>query len=222
MTVRERLGKAAKARFRIATQLYAGLGAAVAFTLMASLVAWFSFNRVGEAQSRVNEGSVPQMSAAFRIAQRAGDLVNAAPSLVAAVSREALAQIKDSIDERRRLFDMELDELSADDARHTRIREHGQELTANIDEIGKSVAKGFDLADLRQQMADEVAALQVQLSRDILLPAIDDQFFFTVTGYASLNAGRRPAPSIFRKPRWRATVTWRTCTTTPPKARSCC
>ena len=192
MTVRERLDDAAKARFRIATQLYAGLGAAVAFTLMASLVAWFSFNRVGEAQSRVNEGSVPQMSAAFRIAQRAGDLVNAAPRLVAAVSREALAEIKESIDERQRLFDMALDELSADDARHARIRDRGRELTANIDEIGKSVAKGFDLADLRQQMADEVAGLQVQLSRDILLPAIDDQFFFTVTGYASLERGPVP------------------------------
>lgn len=192
MTVRERLDEAAKTRFRIATQLYAGLGAAVAFTFMASLVAWFSFNRVGEVQSRVNEGSVPQMSAAFSIAQRASDLVNAAPRLVAAISREALAEIKEGIDERRRLFDMTLDDLSTGDVRHARIRDRGRELMANIDQIGQSVAKGFDLADMRQRMADEVAVLQVQLSRDILLPAIDDHFFFTVTGYASLERG--PAP----------------------------
>ena len=192
MSVRDGLQQVTKARFRIATQLYAGLGAAVAFTLMASLVAWFSFNRVGEAQGRVNEGSVPQMSAAFRIAQRAGDLVNAAPRLVAAAGRDALADIKANINERRRVFENELGELQGDDAKHGRIRDHGQALTANIDEIEKSVAKGFDLADLRQRMADEVALLQVKLSRDILLPAIDDQFFFTMTGYRALNRGAAP------------------------------
>ena len=192
MSLRESVQRMAKNRFRIATQLYVGLGAAVAFTLMASLVALFSFNRVGEAQSRVNEGSVPQMSAAFRIAQRAGDLVNAAPRMVAAATRDALTETEANIQERRRLFEKELDELQGDDVRHGRIREHGQALTTNIDQIGKSVAKGFDLADLRTRMADEVALLQVQLSRDILLPAIDDQFFFTMTGYRALNRGAAP------------------------------
>ena len=38
-------------------------------------------------------------------------------------------------------------------------------------------------------MADEVGLLQAQLSRDILLPAIDDQFFYTITGYRTLDAG---------------------------------
>lgn len=189
MTLRERLRGIANTRFRISTQLYAGLGAAVAFTLLASLVAWFSFNRVGEAQSRVNEGSVPQMSSAFRIAQRAGDLVNAAPRLVAAATPEALAEVKTSIDQRRAAFEQELGELRGEDPRHDLIRQRGEALTANINAIEASVAQSLELAAQRQRMADEVGLLQAQLSRDILLPAIDDQFFYTITGYRTLDAG---------------------------------
>ena len=189
MTLRERLRGIANTRFRISTQLYAGLGAAVAFTLLASLVAWFSFNRVGEAQSRVNEGSVPQMSSAFRIAQRAGDLVNAAPRLVAAATPEALAEVKTSIDQRRAAFEQELGALRGEDPRHDLIRQRGEALTANINAIEASVAQSLELAARRQRMADEVGLLQAQLSRDILLPAIDDQFFYTITGYRTLDAG---------------------------------
>ena len=49
----------------LSTQLYLGIGGAVAFTIVASLVGWISFDRVGDVQNRVNEGSVPEMAAAF-------------------------------------------------------------------------------------------------------------------------------------------------------------
>ena len=189
MTLQERLRKIAGSRFRISTQLYAGLGAAVAFTLVASLVAWFSFNRVGEAQRRVNEGSVPQMSAAFGIAQSAGGLVNAAPRLVAAGTAEALAETKASIDQRRGVFEHELGNLQGEDPRHDLIRKRGEALTDNINAIEASVAQSLELSARRQRMADEVGLLLAQLSRDILLPAIDDQFFYTMTGYRTLNQG---------------------------------
>jgi len=189
VTLQERLRKIAGSRFRISTQLYAGLGAAVAFTLVASLVAWFSFNRVGEAQRRVNEGSVPQMSAAFGIAQSAGGLVNAAPRLVAAGTAEALAETKASIDQRRGVFEHELGNLQGEDPRHDLIRKRGEALTDNINAIEASVAQSLELSARRQRMADEVGLLLAQLSRDILLPAIDDQFFYTMTGYRTLDQG---------------------------------
>ena len=200
MSLREWAQEAAKSRFRIATRLYAGIGAAVAFTLIASLVAWFSFNRVGEAQRRVNEGSVPQMSAAFRIAQRAGALVNAAPRLVAAGTEEALADTKADIDAHRGEFEKELGALGDEDARHNRIQDRGEELNDNINAIQASVAQGLRLAARRQGMADEVGLLQAQLSRDILLPAIDDQFFYTITGYRTLARGAAPKATHLSEP----------------------
>ena len=38
----------------------------------ASLVGWFSFDRVGDVQSKVNDGSVPELAASFGVAQFAG------------------------------------------------------------------------------------------------------------------------------------------------------
>ena len=66
--------------FRISTQLNLGIGAAVAFTIVASLVGWISFERVGDIQRRVNEGSVPEIVAAFTVARQSGALVAAAPA----------------------------------------------------------------------------------------------------------------------------------------------
>lgn len=77
-----------ESRFRLSTQLYLGIGGAVALTVIASLVGWFSFDRVGDVQSRVNEGSVPEMAAAFGVAQQSGALVAAAPRLTAAATPE--------------------------------------------------------------------------------------------------------------------------------------
>ena len=65
----DKLKRLLESRFRISTQLYLAMGGAVLLTLAASLVAWFSFNQVGEVQSNVNEGSVPELAAAFGVAQ---------------------------------------------------------------------------------------------------------------------------------------------------------
>ena len=53
------------ARHRIAFHLYMGIGTAVALTMVASLVAWFSFDQVGDAQRQVNERARPRDSHRF-------------------------------------------------------------------------------------------------------------------------------------------------------------
>ena len=78
-------------RFRLSTQLYLGIGGAVALTVVASLVGLVSFDHVGDVQRRVNEGSVPEMVTAFGVAQQSGALVAAGPRLTAAATPEELA-----------------------------------------------------------------------------------------------------------------------------------
>ena len=181
------LRRIADSRFRIATQLYAGIGAAVAITMVASLVAWFSFDQVGDAQGQVNERSVPEMSAAFGVAQRAGRLVAAAPRLVAAASPAELAVTTASVVNQRRTFEDQLAALVGEEERHERIRELGAALTANIDAIEGSMAERFELADLIEAVRTELAALQRELARH-LVAAIDDQLFYAMTGYRTLTA----------------------------------
>ena len=190
MTEVNLLKRIAASRFRISTQLYAGIGAATAFTLAASLVGWFSFNQVGDSQGRVNE-RVPEMSAAFGIAQRAGVLVAAAPRLVAAETPQAFETTTASVEAERQAFEGQLAELMSEDERHSRIRERGAALTANIDAIEASVSERFALAARSAAVRSELGTLQDQLD-DILVPAIDDQLFYAITGYWLL--GTAPAP----------------------------
>ena len=190
MTEVNLLKRIAASRSRISTQLYAGIGAATAFTLAASLVGWFSFNQVGDSQGRVNE-RVPEMSAAFGIAQRAGVLVAAAPRLVAAETPQAFETTTASVEAERQAFEGQLAELMSEDARHSRIRERGAALTANIDAIEASVSERFALAARSAAVRSELGTLQDQLD-DILVPAIDDQLFYAITGYRLL--GTAPAP----------------------------
>ena len=183
-----------ESRFRLSTQLYLGIGAAVALTVIASLVGWFSFDRVGDVQSRVNEGSVPEMAAAFGAAQQSGALVAAAPRLTAAATPEDFARIAAGIAEDRRAFEAQLAVLtqrSADAARVERIRAQGDALIANVRAIEDSVAERFSLAERSEALRAEIAVLQHELA-NALIPAIDDQLFYVMTGYRKL--GAEPAP----------------------------
>ena len=84
-------------RYRISIQMYLAIGGAVALTIAASFVGWISFNQVGTAQSRVTEESVPELGAAFRIAEYSGTLAAAAPRLTASTTPDELEEVSKEI-----------------------------------------------------------------------------------------------------------------------------
>ena len=174
---------------RISTKLFLGIGGAVALTLAASLVSWFSFNRVGDAQSRVNEGSVPELAAAFGVAQFGGILANAAPSLAASTTSLELFQVGQRIDQTALRFEDQmaaLEQSGSDDASVEGIRRSADMLLANIAEIRAEVETRLDIAEERFAKQGELAGLRNQVS-EALVPAIDDQLFYTLTGYTDLD-----------------------------------
>ncbi|MDE0147338.1 MAG: ATP-binding protein [Rhodospirillaceae bacterium] len=178
----------------LSTQLYLGIGGAVAFTIVASLVGWISFDRVGDVQNRVNEGSVPEMAAAFAVAQQSGTLVAAAPRLTAAATPGELARIAGGIARDRKAFEAQLKALTDIEGVASRsgpLRRSGEALMANIEAIEVSMAKRFDLAGQRQARLRELTELRGRLVGN-LIPLIDDQLFFAVTGYRQI--GQPPAP----------------------------
>ncbi len=177
-------------RVRISTQLYAGIGGAVTLTVAASLVGWFSFNRVGEAQSDVNEGAIPEMAAAFEIAQYSGTLVVAAPRLAAAETPELFEEIYVGISDARESFDQQLailERTEGTDERVQRIRAHSDTLIANIEVIKDQGARMFELVAAREDLRERIINLRNRLER-IVVSAIDDQLFYTITGYRELGA----------------------------------
>ena len=179
---------------RISGQLYLGIGTAVALTMFASMVAWFAFNEVGEAQREVNEVAVPEIAAAFGVAQRSGTLAAAAPRLAAAETPEALEAVTASIADERGSFAEQLEAIAAysmENERFQRISESGNTLMSNIAMIEESVARRFILEEQSQLLRRELERLQSELT-GILVPALDDQLFYTTTGYR--NIGEPAAP----------------------------
>ena len=184
---------------RISTKLYMGIGGAVLMTLAASLVGWFSFNRVGDVQRRVNEGSVPELAAAFGVAQYGGILANAAPSLAATSTSLELFQEGRRVDLTVLTFEEQmavLEQSDSDDASVEQIRQSADMLISNIQEIRREVSARLQIIDQRTAQQGELVGLRNQVST-VLIPAIDDQLFYTLTGYSDLDAPPVPRSEHF-------------------------
>ncbi len=186
------LRRVAASRYRLSTQLYLGIGSGVILTIAASLVGWFSFNRVGDVQSRVNEGTVPEVVAAFGVARSSGELVAAAPRLTAATVQD-FEGVVESIDEAYRTFEQELGDLGegsdVEENRFERIDSLADELLMNIDHIKSNRQQLFDVTTRRIAVQTELTNLRSRLD-DVVKPALDDQYFYTMTGYRDFNEPR--------------------------------
>ena len=203
------LRRLAEGRFRIATQLYVGIGGAAALTLAASLVALFAFEQVGDSQSRVNEGTVPELAAAFGVAQGSGTLVAAGPRLTAAANQAELDRAAVEIAPARRDFERRLEELMnleagsgalpGDEAEIVSIRARGEELVGNIAAIQESVSENFELSAESEALRLELESLHGRIAA-LLVPALDDQLFYAMTGFRSFEEPPAPREVHFSEP----------------------
>ena len=185
-----RLQRILEARYRISTQLYVGIGGAVLLTVAASLVGWFSFNCVGEVQNRVNEGSVPELVAAFGVAQHSGTLVVAAPRLTTAANPEELSVVASEITDAHGALEEQLAILESKGGGgeyFDGIQDDATSLLSNIRAIESERHEIFDLAGRSGDLRTELVYLRERLS-DIMAPAVDDELFFMITGYRDLGA----------------------------------
>ena len=189
----EQLKKISHSRFRLSTQMYSGIGGAVLLTMAASLVGWFSFDRVGNAQSQVNDSSIPEMAAAFEVAEYSSVLVAAAPRLTSAITRRDLESVYDNISDANVALEIQLEILEqshSEDEHLKRIRAHSQTLISNVEAIKSQRTELFRLATERDSLRNELAELRSRLD-DTVVPGIDDQLFYIITGYREL--GEPPA-----------------------------
>ena len=188
------LKRALGARRGIAVQMYIGLGATVSLTVIASVVALISFNEVRESQEVMNQSTVPDMAAAFTVAQRVGALVDAAPSLTVVDSVDQFEERREQIGEQLRIFEESLQVLASrrgESEGIRRIRVRGQEVSANMRAIEVSQEQVFGLAEQRTALSEQIERINAALANRVIT-VIDDQFFYTMTGYVEL--GEAPLP----------------------------
>ena len=196
--MRARLISLLERRNRISTQLYLAIGGAVAFTVAASIVGWFSFNRVGEAQARVNESSVPELVAAFGVAQHSGTLVVAAPRLTTAATPQELSAVSQDITKAHEALQAEMKVLGQRGGGEVfdQIQADADTLILNIRAIEAEKSQIFDLSAQSGGLRTELGELRTSLD-DILVPAVDDQLFYTMTGYRYLGQDQEDREEYF-------------------------
>lgn len=189
-TLKTRLARILDKRHKISVRMYVGISAALLLFVLASVNSWFAFNTVADVQRDVVDRSLPQITGAFALAEQSRTLVAAAPRLAAAGTLEELQQVRESVAANREIFESRLDALGAqasDDRAIQRMRERAGALLANIEQLDQSVEERFLIAGQARRLQQEVPVLHEQLQR-LLGPAIDDQYFFTMTGYRNLDS----------------------------------
>ena len=174
---------------RISTQMYAGIAAPLFLTLAASLVAWISFTRVGEAEKEVNEGAIPELSAAFGVAESSNRLVAGGPALVSSTPDD-FESVVTGIAAARSEFETQLELLwnrGTGSMWLGEMRGYAAQLNSNISAIEAEMPEYFELGTEADELRAEVDAAVRELERQIV-PALDDQLFYLVAGQRDLHA----------------------------------
>ena len=175
-------------RYRISTQLFAAIGVAVAFTVAAGLVAWFSLIQVGDAQAKVNEESVPELEAAFGVAEYSSALVAAAPRLTTSSTPKEVSEVWQEISTAKLNFRDRLATLEGTDPeRARRIGSNIEILEDNIIAIRDKMGGVFFLQRRSDDLLEEMVQLRSKLEQ-LIIPAVDDELFYILTGRRELGA----------------------------------
>jgi len=185
--------------YKLSTQLYTAIFVTVFITMTAVIIAWLSFENVGEAQQEVNNVSLPGIISAFGLAKTNSALGAVAPRLTTVQNENDLKNVSEEIDTYLEEFERiteNLLEMESKSVFENILTESIQELTQNIEEIETLMKEIFVLRDATEKFTISVSRLEQKIRRD-LLPYIDNQFFYVMTGYESLDMGIGD-PEIYR------------------------
>lgn len=183
---------------RISTQMYAGIAVPLLLVLAASVIAWISFTRVGEAEQEVTQGAIPELDAALGVAEASNRLVAGGPRLTASAPGD-YADVVSEIAAARSEFEAQLELLWGRGTGSMwlgEMRGYAAQLNSNIAAIEADMPEYFAL----RQEADELRAEADAAVRDLehhIVPALDDQLFFLVRGRRHL--WTPPAPESIHR-----------------------
>ena len=184
---------------QISTQLHTSFGGAVVLIIAFSVLTIFVLNHIRAIQYNISEKSMPEMQSAFAVAQQTASLVAAAPQLATATTLEQFEDVVVSVGAQERAFEAGLSamlERHEDDEFTRQIQVDGAGIIRDVEKIKILVRERFDLrrhsVDLKEELRSVHDALMVVLTSEI-----DNQMFYTMTGYWSLGSKRVPRSEHF-------------------------
>ncbi|MYF04259.1 MAG: HAMP domain-containing protein [Holophagales bacterium] len=152
---------------------------------------------------------MPELAAAFGVAQGSGTLVAAGPRLTATANQDELTRAVVEMAPAQRAFEEQLEDLMSrgmeseeslgGDEEIVSIRTRGGELIGNIAAIRESVSEGFELSADSEALRLELESLHSRIEV-LLVPALDDQLFYAMTGFRSFELAPAPRDRHFSEP----------------------
>lgn len=173
---------------RISTRLYIGFGGAVLISIIISLLALFFLNYIAKVQRSVSEENIPEMRSAVAVAQQTTLLVASAPRLTVSTP-EQFEAVAATIDEQVDTFQTSLSAMKENQARgkqSRQIQSDGTTIIQNVERIKLLVRERFNVRQNSLNLRNELQGIQGKLTPTIV-KEIDDQMFYMITGYHSLD-----------------------------------
>lgn len=202
------LKKAIGSFFGLATKLYFAIGAAVAFTFAASIVAWFSFVELGSQQKNIANVHLPAIVNSLRLAQQSAEIAASAPLLLIAEKETDRAEILKGLSDLQSQIVKILDLLETSFAKDLVIKHSAKLDTVRANDakftvILSSLADRIDEHDRVKLLLDQAvdqAVKQHGVLRQILVRQLDDEVFYLSTGFWSLDQKTSDSERGFLKP----------------------
>ena len=168
-------------------KLFLAFGAVAGLTVLASAVAFVSYDQVGRGLRGITETNLPAMSLSLRLAKSSADLAAAAPVLLAAGSEAERGRAVAALRADQRELGDTIDALAATSSgapAATRARALLRDIAANLHVLDDIVVRRLALRNERTAMAvgvrDAHAALAAKLA-----PLVDDAGFDLSIGLQS-------------------------------------
>ena len=178
----------------------------MALIIAISLITIFVLDHIRAIQYNISEKSMPEMQAAFTVAQQTATLVAAAPQLATATSIEQFEDVVVSVGSQEEAFEAGLSimlEKQGENERTRRIKEDGAGIIRDIEQIKVLVRERFDLRQHTARLKEELRSVHDKLMA-ILINEIDNQMFYTITGYWSLDSKPVPRSEHFSESEFQA------------------
>jgi methyl-accepting chemotaxis protein len=171
-------------------KLFLAFGAVAGLTVLASAVAFVSYNAVGRAVSDIAGDSLPAMSASVRLAKSSAEIVSIAPALLAAhdiKQREATVAAL-QIDEKT--LQQAIEEIGASHGEEqdvATLRDAAAQMSKNLNELAGAVQQRITLRGEIASVSAGVRAAHHAVDTAVA-PLIDDASFDLVTGLQSTSS----------------------------------
>jgi hypothetical protein len=173
--------------FGIRSHLFLAFGVVAALTVMASAVAFVSYNRVGATLSAITEHNMPAMSLALTLARESAEITSTAPALAAAADKKAHDAATATVEAHMQSLGKVIDALAAQPegaAPAAALRKTVQQLAASLKNLSGSVELRLAAQAERESLAKSIRGAH-RLLAEKLTPMVDDANFNLIIGLQS-------------------------------------